>query len=233
MKAFINRHLFTQTSLDSGSLTMLGAVIHNFPEPGEYIGTILWKEEAVGNFRLTVDEKCPDMQVNIDLPTLHRPISEECKSELMKHFIVNPTGYVLFHASHGAGGYAVRVGRLSEERKEKLFESRELKAGDLFAATLIRPGTYSITNVITRARGEIVVAYPKIGEVPYRPPKPVSIECTEKEFEPDKIKIEAAQGQVYRIRMPSRIRIELVKPDDGPEGARQPRIVGRRKSPTR
>ena len=34
----VNHHLFTQTGVDSGSLTMHGAVIHRFPEVGEYVG---------------------------------------------------------------------------------------------------------------------------------------------------------------------------------------------------
>jgi len=231
MKAFVNWHMFTQTSLDSGSLTMLGAVIHNFSEPGEYMGTILRKDEAVGRFQLTVDKECPTMQVDIDLPKIHQPTQEYCKSEPVKRFVVNPQGYVLFYVSRGAGGYAVVVGRLEDKGKEKpSFDSRELKEGDIFAVTMIRPGTYSVTNIRTDAKGEIVVAYPKIGEVPYRPPKPVSIECTEKRLILDRIKIEAAQGQVYRIKTPSRIKIELVKPDDGPARKRTQRIKRRKRA---
>ena len=151
MKAFINWHLFTQTSLDSGSLTMLGAVIHNFSEPGQYLGTVLWRDEAVGSFHLTVDKECPEMQVNIDLATLHRAASERRESE-RKRFVVKAGGYAIFHVSHGAGGYTVRVGKLGQEREAKLFDSHELNEGDLFAATLIRPGVSSVTNVNTKTK---------------------------------------------------------------------------------
>ena len=237
VRARINWRLFTQTGLDSGSLTMLGAVIHNFSEPGEYMGTVLRKNEAVESFHLTVDKDCPAMQVDIDLATLHRPASArfECKKgKTGSRFIVNPNGYIVFYVSHGPGGYAVVVGRMDEKNESKLvFDSRKLKEGDLFAATMIRPGTYSVTNINTDAKGEIIVAYPKIGKVPCRPPNPVSIECTKKEFSLDKIEIEAAQGQVFRFKTQSRIKIELIKPDDGPAKKRQHRVSRWRKQAIR
>ena len=248
MKSFINRNLFTQTNLDSGSLTMLGAVIHNFPEPGEYHGTVLRGEDEVENFHLTVDKDCPEMQVNIDLAAIDQPDSEHCESELKKRLVVNPKGYAVFHVSHGAGGYAVRVGRLDGKSKDEPFDSRELKDGDMFAATLIRPGIYSVVNADTKVRGKIVVAYSKIKKMPsYRPSDPVSIRCTKKAFEldktkiertkkvlePGKIEIEPAQGQVYHFETASRIRIELQKPDDGFEHVRPPVIDRWRKPMTR
>jgi hypothetical protein len=261
MKAFINRNLFTQTSLDSGSLTMLGAVIHSFPEPGEYHGTVLRGGNEVGNFHLAVDKDCPEMQVNIDLAAIDQPDLDHCEGELKKRLVVNPKGYAVFHVSHGAGGYAVRVGRLDGKSKGEPFDSRELKEGDMFAATLIRPGIYSVVNANTKVRGKIVVAYSKIKKMPsYRPSDPVSIRCTKKALEldkieiehtkkvlepgkigiertkkvlePGKIEIEPTQGQVYHFETPSRIRIELQKPDDGFEHEHiRPPVIDRWRKP--
>ena len=36
MNVTFDPHLFTQIGLDSGSLTMLGTVVHSFAQPGEY-----------------------------------------------------------------------------------------------------------------------------------------------------------------------------------------------------
>jgi hypothetical protein len=220
MRVYVNRHLFTQTSVDSGSLTMLGALVHRFPEPGEYLG-VAERGGTARRFRLTVDEASPAMQLNIDLAELERALSAsdcECKDDEARRarFVVNPNGYVVFHVSRGPGGYAVRVGRLVGEAEAPIFDSSELQPGDLFAVTLIRPGTYSVRNLTTEVKGEVAVAYPAPGKQPYRPSEPVSIECTERTLRPAKIKINAAQGQLYRLRTPSRIAIELVKPDDGP-----------------
>jgi hypothetical protein len=221
-RVLVNRHLFTQTSVDSGSLTMLGVVIHRFPEPGEYMG-VVERGAEVRSFRLRVDESSPAMQANVDLATLGggHSHSDDCGCKNKETgadpmFVVNPAGYVVFHVSAGPGGYVVRVGGL-ERPEAALFDSTQLEGDDLFAVTLIRPGTYSVRNVVGAARGEILVSYPKVGDQPHRPDEPVEVVCTEKAFRPARIRIQAAQGQLYRFRTPSRIAIELVEPDDGPK----------------
>lgn len=230
-KVLVNRHLFTQTGVDSGSLTMLGVVVHRFPEPGEYMGVVERGRET-RSFRLTVDKSSPAMQTNIDLAMLSGGHTHDadcgCKDKGTapdRAFVVNPAGYVVLHVSSGPGGYVVRVGRL-ESPDSATFDSTRLEGDDLFAVTLIRPGTYSVRNVAGEARGEIVVAYPKPGKEPRAELEPVEIVCTEKTLRPPKIKILAAQGQVYRFQTPSRIAIELVEPDDGPKSAR-PKPPGR------
>lgn len=236
-RVLVNRHLFTQMSVDSGSLTMLGVVIHRFPEPGEYVGVVEREGVEARRFRLMVDEDSRGMQVNVDLTTLDggHSHSGDCdctdkKAGADPTFVVNPSGYVLFHVSSGRGGYAVRVGRL-ERPEPALFDSTKLEGDDLFAVTLIRPGTYSVRNLAGDAHGEIVVSYPKVGKQPHRPDEAVEIVCTDKAFRPAKITIQAAQGQLYRFRTPSRIAIELVEPDDGAGG--RPKGQGRTPTPTK
>lgn len=52
----------------------------------------------------------------------------------------------------------------------------QLGSGDKFVANLIRPGTYSVTNVFSEAKGKIVVSYPQVGRTRYTPPEALSIE---------------------------------------------------------
>ena len=227
-RVLVNRHLFTQTSVDSGSLTMLGMIIHRFPEPGEYLGVVERGAET-RSFRLRVDQSSAEMQVNIDVATLgsdehvHSPDCD-CKDKGRdaasgRTFVVSPAGYVVFHVSSGPGGYVVRVG-MPERPDAAVFDSTRLEGDDLFAVTLIRPGTYSVRNVAGDARGDIVVGYPKVGKEPHRPDEPVEVVCTENAFRPARLKLQAAQGQLYRFRTPSRIAIDLVEPDDGPKTPR-------------
>nr|MBA3413499.1 hypothetical protein [Actinomycetota bacterium] len=129
----------------------------------------------------------------------------------------------VFYVSRGPGGYAVQLGSADERARAPIFDSRELKGEDLFAATLIRPGTYALRNAATGAEGEIAVAYPKPGRGRSAALQPKSIECTEEAFKPASIRIRAAQGQLYRCRVPSRIQIELLEPDDGPIAKRRSR----------
>jgi hypothetical protein len=241
MKAYINRQLIEQTSLDSGALTMLAAIVHNFPEPGVYHGAATRGKETSATFQLTVDEKSTAMQVNIDLATLNEPAPEGCgcqkgEHDDTRHFIVNPRGQAVFYVSKGPGGYAVAVNRVNEKRV--LFDSRQLTEGDLFAATLIRPGTYSVTNASTNARGEVNVAFLTPSKTAYRPPDPVTIEATQKglvviysnkDSGALKLELQFGQGQLYRIRTPSRIQIQLTKPNDGPQQKEPQSLVSWRK----
>jgi len=240
MKTLVNRHLFTQTGVDSGALTMHGMVIHTFREAGEYQIALLWNNETIRRFPLIVDNSAEAMQVDIDLVALQRHDTHHGAEE---QFMLKPGGNTVFYVSRGAGGYAVLATRLGEQqpreegqgkRPERTptpapFDSRELRDGDMFAVTLLRPGAYSLTNAPGRAKGELVVAYPK-QRTRYDPtPEPVTVECTDKGFVPSRVELQPMQGLVFRVLTPSRIRIDLSKPDDGSQGPRPERLAGWRK----
>lgn len=217
----IDRNLYTQIGLDSGSLTMLGAIVHSFPEPGEYRGALYRGAEMVGNFYIKVDKNSPVPQANIDLAKLGAAMAEPSKccpdsADSRINFTVNPRGYVVFHISSGEGGYHVNVARAEEDPTRNLFNSLNLSERDIFSAIILRPGMYSVTNLMTKARGEIAVSYPKMEETAYRPPGPVRVECSGDAIEPKRIELKPAQGMLFYFKVPSRIKIELLKPDDGP-----------------
>jgi hypothetical protein len=224
MKLSFDVNLFTQIGLDSGALTMLGTIVHKFPEPGEYRGILYHDQKIQAIFRITVDKNIPVAQVNIDLATLNQTSSNRCEycttaHNNEKHFIVNLEGYALFHVSRGSGGYSVRIEKAEKDTQQKPFFTGELNEGDFFSAILLRPGTYSVTNKNTNARSEIVVDYPVIGKQPYRPPDPIRVRCTKNSVDPSTIKLKPTQGLIFQFNVPSRIRIELLKGDDGPTGS--------------
>ena len=180
MKLTFDQNLFTQVGLDSGSLTILGSVIHSFHEPGEYRGSVhkAGGEQAV--FYLSVDKNSSVAQANIDLASLREysdaTQKECCDDSKENRFTVNPRGYVLFHVSSGSGGFSVHVRRAEEDPKEKVFNSEELGEGDIFSTSIIRPGTYSVANRLAKTKAELVVSYPEIGKTAYRPPAPVHVQ---------------------------------------------------------
>lgn len=226
--------MFTQIGLDSGSLTIFGTVVRNFPDPGEYRGVLHRGEDIEAIFYIKVDKNSPVAQVNIDLAKLSNDVPEPSKYssdklDTQSHYVVHPKGYALFHVSGGSGSFYVHVRKAEEGSKHKPFDSRELSEGDIFSAIIIRPGTYSVTNLLSKARGEIVVSYPKIGKTAYIPPDPIRVECKEGTFEPEKVKLQPGQGLIYHIITPSRIKIVLLKPDDGPEHRREPTEPGWKK----
>lgn len=227
MKAFVNHNLITRTSVDSGSLSPHGMVIHQLREPGEYQGTLLLGDEPVAEFTITVDKEAGAQQVDIDLFALQHGASSS--HEGTSRFVVQPEGYVVFYVSQGRGGYAVMIREPGERRRESVFDSRRLADGDLFALTLLRPGTYSVRNSEGRGQARIVVAYPEAGNAPYRAPDAVNIRCGREGFKPRQIEVRSAQGQVYSFDAPSRLQIELQEPEDREDPERRAPLAQWRK----
>jgi hypothetical protein len=228
MSLTFDQNLFTQTDLDSGLLTILGSVIHSFSEPGEYRGSVHKAGDTQAVFYITVDKNSPAAHVNIDLATLPEYSSatkkECCDESTASHFTVNPRGYVVFHVSGGSGGFSVHVRRADEDPKTQVFNSQELGAGDLFSASIIRPGTYSVANqlVKTNAQAVVVVSYPQMEKTAYRPPAPVHVQVGPGGFEPARNELKPGQGLVFEVKASARIVVALVKPDDGPGQTQQP-----------
>src|SRR5262245_22565056 len=122
MNATFDPYLFTQIGLDSGSLTMLGTVVHSLSQPGEYRGVVHQGTDVKAAFSISSDKASAVAQVSIDLASLvsgpgksHPEGCACCKDspgdQGSGRFAVNPRGYVLFHLSHGAGGYYVHLRR--------------------------------------------------------------------------------------------------------------------------
>jgi hypothetical protein len=239
VNVLINRQIFEQTSWDSGALTGTGVVVHKFEEPGEYGVTVLEEEEVIERSQLTVTEEAPGTEappasVEVDLKKLRgrglaRRRPERLAGEPGERLVTRAGGYASFYDWSGKGTTIVAE-RTRGGREARRFDSRRLERGDFFAVTLIRPGTYSLANVHNRARGEITVAYPTVGDKPYRPPEPVQVNCARNRFEPDKIDLQPGQGIVFHFNTPSRIKIDLVEPHEGlQEEVRRQKVVSWRK----
>jgi hypothetical protein len=215
-------YLFAQTGLDSGALTMLGTVVHQITEPGKYRGTSTGPGgTSTAAFYLTVANEPGINQVNIDLATLFAMSSTssgcDCASTT-NHFVLGSHGYAVFHVSGGPGGHSVRLGRASIMPQAKDFDSTALTNGDLFAATILRPGTYKVINTCQKKAepAELTVAYPKPGKTAYVPLMPLRVDCTEAGFSMAKMQLTAMQGCIFACKARSRIVIELVSTFDPP-----------------
>lgn len=231
MKATINP-LLEQTSFDSAAPNGAAAVVHKFGDPGEYIVRFIGAEASLAHVRLTVGvdpagRESPPEGISIDLAKIEyssRMGGAEGHEDL---FIVRPKGYVAFTASAKAKTYAVVAEPTESKTVEKrgAFDSRRLGPDDVFTVTLMRPGDYRVVNELGKYEGLITVAYPVIGDRPYRPPEPQQVDVYEGSFQPSTIRLQPAQGVVFNIRAAARIKIDLIRPDDGPKD-RPPRKVG-------
>jgi len=82
-----------------------------------------------------------------------------------------------------------------------------LPAGDLFAVTLINPGTYRATNLASQAQLQITVAKPGRDE-PYSPARPTLVRAGDQGFDPPAAHILAGQSIVLLAETPARFLVE-------------------------
>ena len=243
MKARVDRALFTQINTDSGLLTRLSFISHRFPERGEYHGIVLKGESVVARFTVMVSEEHrlassqtrserhthsqPDTEaskIQVDLRQLHVPRAEE-KEERKNEFSLEVGGPAVFFVSEGLGGYSVEMYKTGKEGLgSKVFDSRELGENDTLTVIPLRPGVYTVTNVMDNARAELTVIYPE--KMPRELPA-INITCAKNRIEPDKIMVHPTQALVFRFSTPSRITADLTKPEDRPRQYAQarPRIA--------
>lgn len=222
----LNRFIFSVQDFDSASLSMLASVIHKFSQIGEYHCAICRGTEVVGRFSIDVTQRDTGVdcclgqqqtQVNIDLKALEMSSTQHFESQAVNRFQIVEGGYAVFHVSNGVGGYSVEVDKIGHETQAiKVFDSKELKEDDLYAATILRPGTYCITNQTTKAQAELAVAYPERGKIP-KQPQAIHIQCSKDAFMPNRIQINPTEPLVFHFQIPSRIKIELTKPEDRPK----------------
>ncbi len=231
MNIRINRFLFSQTNIDSGSLTPHSTIVCKFTDPGEYQGIIMKGSGIVSRFKFNVLEERSSNRLSSLSTTNSKDVSQltnENKqvndtsnqvnidlSNIMSIYTLKKGDYAVFYVSTGAGGYSIEIYRFERGSQIKTFDSKELKDEVIFSAMVIRPGTYLITNTVNNAKADLVVNYPELGKMK-KILIPINIESNTKEIVPNKINIDPSQGLIFKINTLSRIRIELTKPEDRP-----------------
>ncbi len=201
---------FTQIGLDSGALGALGTVVHRFNEAGRYLATVLADGREVAEVEITVAEGGrPAMQVDLADAAEHRHVDKCCD----KHEAdLDVGGYGSFYVGSGNRRYAVVVRSTGKRGVE--FDSRRLQEGDLFAATVLRPGMYEITNEHGKGAMGLEVRYVRRGRTKYEPAKPLKVKIGET-FAQDILKAGPAQGLIFEATGPTRAIVRLIEPDDG------------------
>lgn len=198
MKSILNTHVYATTSVRSASIGVLGAVIHQIPEPGRYIGTVFRDGSQILELRLSVDEAHPCAKCEIDLSRRKTAFGTE-RAEVACS--VRPGGRIVFFSSGGRGGYHVCLYRMAlDGQKEcKAFDSRMLSDGDLFAVTLMRPGTYAVGDELGGGHGRIRVMHPAPGNGENWPSTPVHVSLTPARLDPEEVEVHPAQPVIFAV----------------------------------
>lgn len=221
MKTRINRNFITQTNSDNAFLTSMTTVVHKFPEPGEYDGVIHFRGSPVRSFRVGVAKPSSvapgsgstPAKVEIDMRALYLARGSETEEA---RYALEAGGYAVFRVPAGTpGGYSVEIRRSSEGREApKVFDSRELNVDDTFAIVMIRPGKYKIectTGDNHRSEAQLTVVYPDKALTPLNP---IKLNCGKDGITIGQVDVHPMQGLVFSFGAPSRIRVELITPDD-------------------
>jgi len=142
----VNRALLVNSALDSSGIAVRGTVFHVFAESGDHDVTILRDGLLTGRFTVTVQAEGATPQVNLDLAGLD--VDTGRSGEITGPFAIREGGVMGFHVGLGVGRYAVLISHTAGGGSRTVLDSRgPLPAGDLFAVTLITPGTYRVTNL--------------------------------------------------------------------------------------
>ena len=216
--------LYTQNDLDSGALMMKCVIGHRLREEGLHHGTVMLGERFVAGFVVEVSDTSEEAQATIDLSELHGLGRGTAPNEIVKRFEVKTGGYLVLHVGHGEGGYHVLLRNTSTDQRP--WNSQRLKAGDIFSAIPLRPGSYSLSNVagentITTTR--LVVTYPDPRDNKKGRPRPQPIYATfhRQSFDPEPLEIRPGQGIVIATKDTARFMLTLEQPDDGSDEIRQ------------
>jgi hypothetical protein len=181
-------------------------VFHVFREAGDHDVTILRDGRVTGRFTVAVEPEGAVPQVNLDLAGLETDADRS--GNVTGHYAIREGGVMGFAVGLGVGRYAVVIGHTAGGGSRTVLDSRgQLPAGDLFAVTLITPGTYRATNLANQARLQITVAKPGRDE-PYSPARPTLVRAGDHGFDPAAAHILAGQSIVLLAEAPARFLVE-------------------------
>jgi hypothetical protein len=212
----LNRAVFAQQSFDSSALTVLATLLHRFTEGGDYELFVQRDGQTIHRARVSIVPEGGPNQINVDLTKLG---TEEgpCGCDGGPGYELAVGGVMGFYASQGVAKYAVRISQLGKREKQVILDStKAIPAGDFFAITLVRPGVYQVLSVGEqgRGKGEVLVGMPQkgsktdVGQV-------TQIEAGDQGMlKPGAAKMISGQSIVFQCKLPTRIQVRLVKPDD-------------------
>lgn len=209
MKARVNTFAVQQSCLQSSALGVLGSIAHPIGKPGDFTGRVMQGKTQVAEFSLHADPDVDATQATIDLARIAGPplVGQPYK---VHKYSVNSDGYLMLFVSEGPGGFWVQLLSHGKDRQALAFDSRRLKPGDLFIATLIRPGTHQAK--MPKAVAAIRIRAPEASDKPFQPPPPAGMTCTKTGFVPKRLEVYATQGIVFNFEITSGVQIDLIKP---------------------
>lgn len=212
----INTYALQHNPIESAKIGVLGSVAAVLQNEGNYFGTVLRDGYEVGNFRLVVTNNHPNTQADVDMAVMAKDVVPEVKegccpsdedaaaqtSGQEQVYNVAKGGYMVLHASQGQGNFQVMVDFLPQGGSERVefFNSDELRPGNIFIVTLMRPGHYQLRDHVQGRQGTINVSYPPAPTGDYVAPEPVQVQVNGGEF--GNLNLQPTQSIVFYVMQP-------------------------------
>lgn len=188
----INTYALQHNPIESSKIGVLGSVAAVLQNEGTYLGTVLRNGSEVGSFRINVGKDLPETQADVDMAVMAKDavpeVKEGCcpddKSDAAQAanretvYNVAQGGYMVLHASQGQGNFQAVVDFVPHDGGERVdfFNSDELRRGNIFIATLLRPGQYQLMEHVQGSQGTVHVAYPPEPSGDYVAPEPLEVQ---------------------------------------------------------
>jgi hypothetical protein len=209
MGVFVNTAMLRTTSTSSDALDVLGTIIHPVPV-GDYGGEVWRGKTRLSTFTLSVAKEDQPSSVQVDLETLAGPRSSGSAPKFRATGTDQSPGYVVFHVSSGEGGFHVLLTRGGKT----VHDTRQLSAGDMFAATLVRPGSYDMAAGKTR-QGKIEVKNLQARAELRREFATGNVKVTAAALEPKAVEVEAGDSVVFNLMAAATVSVAFKGPKSG------------------
>jgi hypothetical protein len=198
MNALFNPHLFRHREATTAGFNNLCTVIHRIREPGEYLGSIVYRDQLLGSFKLRCEKEAAATQVDVDVSKFDPLLRTAAGRDLSvpHQFSVSPDGYAVFFASSHHNGVHVTL----TSGQKTVFDSRKLDAGDLAVFRLVYPGTYRLADRTGDATLHLRVREAEDGHYPQLTKlAPVTVTLSDRGFDPAKLEKWPVQALVIRL----------------------------------
>lgn len=219
-KVLLNRAMFSIRPYESSALTVLTTLFHHFTEAGNYELFVRLGGAVIHRAAIQVGEKGAQQQFNLDLASLRDTEARECcDKEAGTRYTLAVNSIMGFYVSQGTGVYSVEIARTEHKERRALDSAAHIPAGDLFAVTLVRPGTYRAVN--EEGGAEAVIRVKPASPKDYQPGQAVLVTSDARAFKPKRVDIMSGHSVVFRCETPARLRVELVEPAESAPKPRQ------------
>ncbi len=217
-KAVLNRPVFSQTSFSSDALSVLTSWLHQFRDAGRYHVRVTHARRPQRSFVVRVTADAAKLQENVDLTALVEGDGGGCCGDDDAYELA-VGGVMGFYPSAGVGGFTVRIARAGDKEERAVADNGEgLPAGDLFAVTLTRPGSYELRAEKVERAMTVRVGLPEGERI--RTDRPSLVRLGREGFGGEPPAMHAGQSLVVLCEVGARLRVDLAKEPGGAQPAK-------------